>query len=92
MEVRIMKTMLNCNQAGRRFSGVEVEASPQPLSVQLRTPKGVYDVEIPAETVLAGIFPALRTFVISKAEELGVTITNDGTGRKSGRVILRESS
>jgi hypothetical protein len=48
-----------------------------------------FEVEIPPETVLSGVFPALRTFTLNKADDLGVEVTSDGAGRKAKRVTLK---
>ena len=85
-----MKIVLDCNQAGRRFSGVEVEAEPQPLKIKLTTPKGQFIVDVPEDTVLSGVLPALRAFVLANAAKIGVEVTNDGTGKKRSKVQLTQ--
>jgi hypothetical protein len=91
MEVMNMKVMLNCNQAGRHFEGIEVEASPQPLVVTLTTPKGVFEVEISESTIMTGILPALRSFVLSNAKVLGIAVTsNSSAPKREGRIRLKK--
>jgi len=87
-EVLNMKVELSCNQKGRRFEGVSLEAAPQPLRVKLITPKGEFHVDVPADTLVAGILPAVRSFVLTNAKKLGVEVKSDGTGRESGRLQM----
>jgi hypothetical protein len=89
-----MKMMVSCNQGRGRFEGVEAEAEPQPFTVRLRTPNGVHEVEIPDLTIMVGIMPALRNFILSNAERFGVVVKNtgDASGRKGGRLKLKEAA
>jgi len=82
---------LTCNQAGRCFSGVEVEVDVNPLDVYLRTSSGTYKVYVSLDTVFQGILPTLRAFVLKHAQTLGVTIANESGGRKSTRTRLVEA-
>jgi hypothetical protein len=86
-----MKIMISCNQSGKQFTGVEAEGNPKPFTVRLTTPKGVYEVEIPESTIMTGVLPALRSFILSNAKDLGIAVTSDsGTQKRGGRIKLKK--
>jgi hypothetical protein len=90
MEVQTMKVNVSCNQAGRAFDGVTVEGEVKSLELTINAPKGRFAVEIAAETVMAGILPAIRAFIITNAKTMGVTLGGgDSGGKKGERVKLK---
>jgi hypothetical protein len=89
-EVQTMKVNVSCNQAGKAFSGVTVEGDVKPLELVISTPKGKFAVELTPETVMAGILPAIRAFIITNAKTMGVTLGGgDSGGKKGERVKLK---